>query len=82
MPNTRSNEISASETWAARWLDSVASGASAMSQRKLESLMSKGGGINSVLKVARKRGVHLVVLTDDNGDQLVAASRHPFKILC
>ncbi len=82
MPKMRSNEISASETWATRWLDSVASGVSTMSQRKLESLMTKGGGINSVLKIARKRGVHLVVLTDDKGDQLVAASRQPFKILC
>ena len=82
MPKTRLNNMSAGETWASRWLDLVASGGRTMSQRKLESLMTKGGGINSVLKVARKRGVHLVVLTDDKGDQLVAASKRPFKILC
>ena len=40
------------------------------------------GGLDAVIKAARAKGVHLVQLTDDKGDVLVAASRDPFETLC
>ena len=68
--------------WATRWLDAVAGGANSMSQRKLESVESRGGGLLAVRKLAKKRGVHLLCLTDDKGNDLVAASKHPFQVVC
>lgn len=67
--------------WAAKWLDGVADGSSKMSQRKLSSI-EKRGGLKSVEKLAKERGVHLIQLEDDKGDQLIAASTKPFKVLC
>lgn len=68
--------------WAERWLDAVASGEATMSQRRLSSVETRGGGLDSVASLARARGVHLVVLTDDQGNELVAASKHPFRVVC
>ena len=53
-----------------------------MSQRKLTSIEKHGGGLDAVRAVARDKGVHLVLLTDDKGNELVAASVHPFKVVC
>ena len=69
-------------TWAAAWLDAVAAGTATMSQRKLSAVEKRGGGLSAVGALARERGVHLLVLTDDTGDEIVAASRHPFKVVC
>jgi hypothetical protein len=63
-------------------LDSVASGVSTMSQRKIGSIEKRGGGLKAVRDLAKERGVHLVRLTDDQGNDLVAASKHPFKVIC
>ena len=71
-----------SEGWATRWLDGVASGAGTMSQRQVASIESRGGGLLAVRKLAKKRGIHLIRLTDDKGNELVAASKHPFKVIC
>ena len=68
--------------WATEWLDAVASGASTMSQRKLSSVIKRGGGIEAVKAVAREKGVHLLLLEDDKGNELVAASAKPFKTIC
>ena len=68
--------------WATRWLDAVASGGSTMSQRKIQSIESRGGGLAAVRKLAKKRGIHLVRLTDDQGNELVAASKNVFKVIC
>jgi len=68
--------------WTMRWLDSVAAGASTMSQRKLASIETRGVGLAAVKKLARARGVHLLLLNDDKGDDLVAASTKPFKVVC
>ncbi len=65
-----------------RWLDRVAADAGLMSQRRLTTLQRQPGGLRRVTQRARARGVHLAVLTDDHGVALVAASVHPFKILC
>ena len=70
------------EKWAAEWLATVANGSNTMSQRKLTSVEKHGGGLDLVREVARAKGVHLVLLTDDQGNELVAASTHPFKVVC
>ena len=66
-------------TWADRWLSSVS--AVSMTQRKL-TVIESHGGIKQMIRRAKKHGVHLLLLTDDKGNELVAASRHPFKVLC
>ena len=70
------------DSWAADWLDGVADGSKTMSQRKLSLVEAKDGGLAKLRREARSRGVHLLVLTDDKGNELVAASIHPFKVLC
>jgi hypothetical protein len=69
------------QSWIAKWLDAVQDGRSTMSQRSLNSIEANGG-VEMAAREARKRGVHLVELTDDRGRKLVAASNHEFKTLC
>lgn len=68
--------------WADEWLDSVANGISTMSQRKLSSISKRGGGIEYVKTIAKQKGVHLLQITDDKGNELVAASVNPFTVIC
>ena len=68
--------------WAAEWLDAVADGSNTMSQRKLSSVEKHGGGIEAVKAIAKQKGVHLLLLEDDKGNELVAASTKPFKVVC
>lgn len=68
--------------WTAAWLDAVADGFSTMSQRKLTSIEKHGGGIEAIKAAAEQKGVHLLLLTDDKDDELVAASLKPFKVVC
>ncbi len=68
--------------WAVEWLDGVADGSNTMSQRKLSSVEKRGGGLEAVTALARQRGVHLLLLEDDKGDELVAASAKPFEVVC
>ena len=70
------------EQWAAEWLDGVADGSKTMSQRKLSSVEKRGGGLDAVKAVASARGVHLLLLEDDEGNALVAASIKPFEVVC
>lgn len=77
----KTNLTEANTQWAINWLDSVASGSNAMSQRKLSSI-EKHGGLEAVKRLAEARGVHLLLLEDDKGDELVAASVKPFKVVC
>lgn len=72
----------AAARWAAAWLDSVADGSNTMSQRKLTSVERLGGGIEAIKAIAKQKGVHLLLLEDDQGNELVAASTKPFKVLC
>ena len=69
------------EQWLKKWLDSVADGSSTMSQRKLTSIEGKVGLV-AARKAARQRKVHLLRLTDDRGEELIAASRKPFTVVC
>lgn len=64
------------------WLDAVASGARTMSQRRLARLEAVPGGVDAVRRAAEARDVHLAVFIDDHGVELVAASRHPIRVLC
>lgn len=70
------------EKWTADWLDRVVDGSNTMSQRKLSSVETNGGGLEAVAAVARQKGVHLLLVEDDNGNELVAASTKPFTVIC
>ena len=67
--------------WNEKWFSSVADGSSTMSQWKLSSIESKGGGLREVAKVAKKKRIHLVLVEDDKGDRIVAASTKLFKTI-
>lgn len=68
--------------WATDWLDAVADGANTMSQRKLTSVETRGGGLDAIKAIAEQKGVHLLLLEDDKGNALIAASMKPFKVIC
>lgn len=67
--------------WTKAWMKSVCDRSNRMSARKLSSVVKRGGGIQSVVAAARKHRVHLVLLEDDRGNKLIAASKRPFKVL-
>lgn len=69
------------QTWISEWIDTVANGSATMSQRRLSSV-ERNGGTAAAVAAAKERGVHLAKFTDDEGNVLVAASRHPFEPLC
>lgn len=52
-----------------------------MTQRSLSALEAHGG-IRAARKAAKARSLHLLRLVDDRGNELVAASKHPFKVIC
>jgi hypothetical protein len=74
------NEVG--KLWTLEWLTGVADGSKTMSQRKLISVEHQGGGLETVKAVAQSLDVHLLLLEDDKGVELVAASKKPFKIVC
>ncbi len=67
--------------WITVWLDAVANGSNTMSQRSLASI-EKHGGLDAVMAAAVERSVHLLLMEDDKGRELVAASKKPFKVIC
>lgn len=64
--------------WIERWLSTVT--ASSMTQRSLASV-EVHGGVALLVKLAKKHGIHLLQLTNDEGSVLIAASRRPFRVL-
>lgn len=52
-----------------------------MSSRKLQSIEKRGGGLKKAATAAKKQKVHLVLLENDKGEKLVAASKKPFKVI-
>lgn len=80
--NIMSKETETTDAWASEWLDSVANGSNTMSQRKLSSIEQRGGGLDAVKAIATEKGVHLLLLEDDKGNELVAASVKPFTVVC
>ena len=75
------NNLDQADQWAADWLDRVADGSNPMSQRKLSSIEAHGG-LDCVKALAQQKGVHLLRLEDDKGNELVAASTKPFEVVC
>jgi hypothetical protein len=63
------------------WLDSVADGSTIMSQRSLSSI-EKHGGLGAVTVAALERNVHLLLVEDDEGREVIAASRKAIKVIC
>lgn len=61
------------------WLDAVADGSATMSWRQV-AWAERNGGLSALVEQAQ--GVHIVRLTDDQGTEVLAASRHPFTSLC
>lgn len=78
--DNKTNE--ADNSWAGEWLDAVADGSNTMSQRKLTSIERRGGGLEAVKALAQEKGVHLLLIEDDKGNELVAASVKPFTVVC
>jgi hypothetical protein len=71
----------AGDDWSEKWIRSVADGSLSMSQRRFSSV-ERHGGLARLTRVARSAGVHLAIVTDDRGDELIVASLHPFRVLC
>jgi hypothetical protein len=70
------------ESWTMKWLDSVLNGRGILSRRALTIIDARGGGLIFVRKLARQRGVHLILLADGDGARWVAASKSRFRIVC
>jgi hypothetical protein len=70
------------EQWVAAWLNTVQAGLNTMSQRKLTSIEKHAGGVELVKTIAQQMGVHLLLVEDDQGNEVVAASMKPFKVIC
>jgi hypothetical protein len=68
--------------WAEDWLDAVAGNRNTMSQRKLSVIEKHEGGLEAVKALAIRKGVHLLLVEDEEGNQIVAASIHPFHVIC
>ena len=69
------------EHWVEDWLRSVVDRSSTMSQRKVTSI-GKHVSLKTVKRIAKRMGIHLLLIEDDEGNELVAASTKPFKVLC
>lgn len=65
-----------------QWLEAIASGELAMSQRKVSGMLKAEGSLEGLIEAASEKGVHLVRLTDDLGNDLIAGSCHAFEVLC
>jgi hypothetical protein len=72
----------AGKHWAMEWLTGVADGSKRTSQRKLTLIERRGGGLKTIKAVAQALGVHLLLLENEDGVELIAASKKPFKIIC
>lgn len=74
--------MTSNKEWTIHWLKTVEAGLSTMSQRKLTSIEKHAGSLETVKQIAEKMGVHLLLVEDDEGNQVVAASMKPFKVIC
>ena len=57
------------------WVSAIATGAATMSQRNFK-WVEANGGIDQLVAIATLQGVHLVKLTEDKGNDLLAASQN------
>ncbi|MFN8382190.1 MAG: hypothetical protein U0V02_09635 [Anaerolineales bacterium] len=74
--------MTTNEEWVTNWLKTVEAGLNTMSQRKLSSIEKHAGSLKTVTKIAKSMRVHLLLVEDDEGNEVVAASMKPFKVLC
>lgn len=74
--------IKPASEWTAAWLDSVVQDKNSMTQRKLTSVDRLGDGLDALRVAAQERGVHLLLVENEHGEQIVAASAKPFTVLC
>lgn len=79
---TKMETKTSSEEWMQRWIQSVVSGESTMSQRKMSSIAKRDINIKILIAEAKKQHVHLLLLKDDKGEELIAASKDEFTVLC
>ena len=70
------------EKWTRDWLQGVIDGSNPMSQRKLTSIEKHAGNLEAIKSMAQEMGVHLLLVEDDAGNELVAASLKPFTVIC
>ena len=63
------------------WLEGVARGRTRMSERRL-TWVDQRGGLRTARTVAKAKRVHLLVVQDEDGNEIVAASVAPFKVVC
>ena len=64
-----------------QWLSAVVDGQCSMSHRSVASIKKHVGSLTALAAAARRRRVHLLLLGDDRGTPLVAASVKPFRVL-
>lgn len=75
-------DLEGKAAWAEGWLNTVAEGLNTMSQRRLSVIEKHEGGLEAVKALAIKKGIHLLLVEDDEGNQIVAASTKPFHVVC
>lgn len=73
--------LSIQEQWVEDWLKSVVDGSNTMSQRRVTSI-EKHVNLSKVKRIAIRMGIHLLMVEDDEGNKVVAASTKPFKVIC
>lgn len=76
------SQTSEQEQWVIGWLKTVQTGLNAMSQRRLMSIERHAGSLDLVKTVAERMDVHLLLVEDDEGNEIVAASMRPFRVIC
>ena len=76
--NNMSNLTPETAQWAETWLDAVADGSNTMSQASAFSI-EKHGGLEAVKALAEQRGVHLLLLTDDEGNEWLPPAPSPSR---
>ncbi len=74
--------MTSNEEWTINWLKTVQAGLNTMSQRKLTSIEKHAGSLEAVKQIAERMGIHLLLVEDDEGNQIVAASMKPFQVIC
>lgn len=79
---TKTQSKTSPEEWMQQWLRSVVNGESTMSQRKTSSIEKRKINLETLAAEAKKQNVHLLLLKDDKGEELIAASMNEFTVLC
>jgi hypothetical protein len=76
------SNIGKQKQWVTAWLKTVQAGSNTMSQRRLTSIEKNAGGLELVKSVAEQMDIHLLLVEEDDGKEIIAASMKPFKVIC